>query len=237
MNTEAVADLIHRRNLPLVVFDSCAILDIPRLKYGSETLQILDQCSKRGSDKYTYLLPNQVVREIENHLPKILSNSFDSINKAVSLIVSIESINDVSLESRIQQKRGMIEDAVRDIVSRSPKIDESDQIIFNAMSRLIAKKRPAHASKSSHGDCLVLESLLICASLLRNNGFDKDILFVTTNPQDFSGNMQELKCKPHSDFANEFLDLKILYLTDLRPMFHENSLQKIKENQNLCSAR
>lgn len=233
MNNETVADYIHRRNLPLVVFDSCAILDIPRLKYGSATLQILDQCSKRGADKYTYLLPDQVVREIDHHLPKILSNSFASINKALSLIVSIESVNDDSLESRIQKKRDMIEDTVRDIVSRSLKMGESDQIIFNAMSRLIAKKRPAHASKSSHGDCLVLESLLICASLLRHDEFDKDILFVTTNPQDFSSNMQELKCAPHPDFAREFSRLRIVYLTDLRPLFHENSLQKIKENQNL----
>ena len=139
MNNETVADYIHRRNLPLVVFDSCAILDIPRLKYGSATLQILDQCSKRGADKYTYLLPDQVVREIDHHLPKILSNSFASINKALSLIVSIESVNDDSLESRIQKKRDMIEDTVRDIVSRSLKMGESDQIIFNAMSRLIAK--------------------------------------------------------------------------------------------------
>lgn len=233
MNYESVLDLVQRRNLPLVVFDSCALLDIPRLKYGSETLEVLNLCYKQGSDKFTYLLPNQVVREIGVNLSQVALTSCHRLKDSLSLCLAIKLIEKGSLEVRIEQQLTTVNDTIMDIVTQSIKLDDSDSFFCRAMNRTINRKKPSHPTRSSYGDCLILESLLDCSTQLRDNGFDKDIMFVTTNPDDFSANMQEHKCAPHPDFAGDFSSLRIVYLTDLRPLFHENRLQQIKATQNL----
>jgi hypothetical protein len=233
MNNEAVSDFVQRRNLPLVVFDSCALLDIPRLKYGPETLEVLNLCYKQGSDKFTYLLPNQVVREIGVNLSQVALTSCHRLKDSLSLCQAIKLFEKGSLEVRIEQQLTTVNDTIMDIVTQSVKLDDSDSYFCRAMNRMINRKKPSHPTRSSYGDCLILESILDCSTQLRNNGFDKDIMFVTTNPDDFSANMQEHKSAPHPDFAGDFSSLRIVYLTDLRPLFYETSLQKIKATQNL----
>ena len=234
MNKNEVATAIQRRNRPVVVFDSCSLLDIPRLKYSPRAIEILDMCVKYGQDQYTYLVPQQVIREIDRNLSSVISKSCTQIQNALPLIDSSAN-TDAAIKKRLRQIRTIFEEAFSDIITQSLKIDDSETIIFNAMDRMIKQKKPAHPSKSSYGDCLILESLIECATQLRRNGFDKDIMFVTTNPDDFSENKQERKCELHQEFVNDFSRLKILYLTDLQPMFYESGLQHLKTKQGFGS--
>ena len=197
-------------------------------------MEILDMCVKYGQDQYTYLVPQQVIREIDRNLSSVISKSCTQIQNALHLIDS--SVNtDTSIKQRLLQIQTIFKENISDIITQSLKMDDSETIIFNAMDRMIKQKKPAHPSKSSYGDCLILESLIECATQLRNNGFDKDILFVTTNPDDFSENKQDRKCELHQEFVNDFSRLKILYLTDLYPLFYESGLQRIKTKQGLGS--
>ena len=127
MNNESVLDLVQRRNLPLVVFDSCALLDIPRLKYGSETLEVLDLCYKQGTDKFTYLLPNQVVREIGRNLSQVASTVRHRLKDSLSLCLAIKLIEVGGLEGRIEQQLTTVNDAIMDIVTQAVKMDDSDR--------------------------------------------------------------------------------------------------------------
>jgi hypothetical protein len=78
-----------------------------------------------------------------------------------------------------------------------------------AFHRISMNVRPARRGKDSAKDCLIVETYLETARVLRANDFQHDIVFLTTNPTDY-----EEKGRPkilHPELLADFAAVNLAY--------------------------
>jgi hypothetical protein len=73
-----------------------------------------------------------------------------------------------------------------------------------ARARLAAGIKPGKRGSANLGDCLITEQLLELATQLRNAGFSRDIIFVSSNSKDYGGPI--LKSPLDSQFSSLEID-------------------------------
>ena len=72
---------------------------------------------------------------------------------------------------------------------------------MNAHNRVIRNQAPSQKGKSESKDCLIIEHYIKLATKLRNQSFDKNIVFISSNTSDF-GDVQNLKAPLDTQFKN-----------------------------------
>ncbi len=196
MNIEEVTDTVLESPRPILLIDTCSILDIARLarSNGADSLErelaaidhIIDMLNH---DTVWMILTDEVKTELARNKEGVFSETKrwtqdlqENLKKLCRLhgniqnvVVTDEQLNNVSvgLESRISN---VIENALT--------IAE-DQDCFVRGSKRNNNRIPPGSMGKEHGDCIIYEHYLACAHLLRQRGFERKIIYLTSNTSDY----------------------------------------------------
>lgn len=91
----------------------------------------------------------------------------------------------------------------------SSALDAGANAALAASRRSVELRRP-----SRHGnmnDCIVIEEYLELAQILRGNGYNKDIIFISSNTEDYC---DDNKHDIHPHLASDFANLQIEFVTN-----------------------
>jgi hypothetical protein len=99
----------------------------------------------------------------------------------------------------------------QDLIDWAITIESDGNLEIKAFARMVTTKLPGKRGKNSSGDCLICETILTLTAALRAGGFDKKVVFVSTNKDDFGDNSARMSGKLHPDLLVEFTPLNIDY--------------------------
>ncbi len=193
------------RNAPVFFIDTCALLDVLRvpvrqdikinhLEGAKEILQ--KQQQNRISTVITTTVEkeyndhlNDMCIELERYILKLASNNERMINSIESVGLNFEfnvhKMHEVKLSDALKQ-------ITDDIIADSYIIEKNDGCIKKAYARIETYSAPSKRGKSESKDCVIIEHFLAIANELRNRDFQKKIVFITTNSNDY-GTVSALK--------------------------------------------
>lgn len=194
-----LADFLIQRKLPILICDTCALLDIIRMPFRQTELtrlisiqsaitEIFER-SKQGTislvvsplvkDEWAANAPS-VQRELENHLKK-LEGQNEIIREVASgqgtslpeIILPIREISDHQLNLS------------QDLLKICHGIEEDESIMLKAKDRAVKYIPPS--SKGAIKDCIIYEHALELLRILELKGFTYPKIFLTSNTKDFCG--------------------------------------------------
>ena len=212
---------------PILLLDTCSILDILRTPYREKTPikivrelpNILDSLRSNTVDLYVIVSDqvlsewndNQenVVKELEKHLKQLNRNmrSVSDVVKAVNVNFTPSYFDVSELAKQLQQLAEML-------LTHSIKLDGSDQFSQLAVKRVTRNIPPSHKGGQVK-DCLILEHYLSLCKQLRNAGFQQKLILVTSNTKDY-GSPEA----PKYPLGKEFQELDLKYVTDIAWAWH-----------------
>jgi predicted nucleic acid-binding protein len=225
--TDTAAAIAQRRR-PVIYIDTCSILDLTRgvsSKFGPEhaaaALHILRLAE---SGELTLIFPQQVESELLARIGEVrrvgfkcvadLNSRVEMLRRPVLNIIQVFG-GSVTADPRISELSFV--EAANTVIDRFRSTATvsitTDVAKINAMDRVVLAKPPAHTSKQSAKDCLVLESCYETLRAARDQGFRSKAYFLSSNINDYSNNKIDL----HPDLTIEFDALNLKYVTN----FHD----------------
>jgi hypothetical protein len=104
-------------------------------------------------------------------------------------------------------------DLVNKFFSEAQHVRNTRDVPTRALARVAANRAPSRRGQQTK-DCIVVESYLSLASLLRQNGFQRAIIFLTTNTKDYSAPQNNGSI--HPELAGEFGAVGMEYAVNFR---------------------
>lgn len=224
---------IARANNPVLLPDTCIILDLvrsPRRDNVDGHAMLAGKAIREAvhaSGEISCVIAEQVRLELTDNLPAVreeteralrrLSEEIKRIDEWSAALDHASQTNVTHFLSRVP----VAETLIADIVASSLDFATSDEITGRAHVRVMQKRTPAKLGKDSWKDCVVIESYLEVARQLRAVGHTADIVFASSNTDEFvSGIPKALNW----DIANEFSHLGIVYARALHETRHRLGL-------------
>lgn len=220
------ADLIVRTALPLLLPDTCSLLDLMRDPARDDirpaNARAAQRLLKQATESPTGLwlsFPEQVLKELTDNQEKIRQETRDKIatlNANLKRISEAYAVHGLPLQLngfdlRIHDFPGMADKFVESMKSAAIQFQPTDETARKAMIRISQGLAPNHRG-GQYKDCVVIESNFELVRVLRDRGYDKKIVFLTSNVTDYSAERGTIKV--HADLIAEFDSLKIEYATN-----------------------
>ncbi len=221
--TLAVATAVRRIievGAPVLCLDTCAMLDVMwdpmRENFSADqagaALLLLSRAQASPSE-LSIVIAEQAYTELNQHMDSIEEESRSAVRKIEralgifarhGLVPGTSSVVSTLLRFP-SQSRGIVER----FASVAHIVKARQALYRRAFHRISMNVRPARRGKDSAKDCLIVETYLETASVLRANGFQREIVFLTTNPSDY-----EEKGRPkilHPELLADFAAVDLAY--------------------------
>jgi hypothetical protein len=183
---------------PIIFWDTCSLLDIIRVPFReniqsdilSSSVKILEKIENgqlfsivnyfveleyNDHESHTY-------EEAKNHLIKIHKN-ISKIKDLVTFLPGLPNLDNLDLIGL--NLENSLKDISRKILNNCLIIDEDTECTSRASNRIYNNYAPASKGKREFKDCSIIEHYLKISKCLRDNSFDKKIVFVTSNTDDY----------------------------------------------------
>ncbi len=216
---------------PVLLIDTCSILDVMR-DPTRDTLQIHER--QAGLDLLTALergalsgvVAHQVVLEFADHDQAIqmeanralnaLRGKIERLNKLSQVLGAPGPLDLAHLDDHVARTREIVDRFLQRLTCYEP-----DAIIFEkAFTRINSNRAPARRGKESSKDCIVIETYLKCAELLRAARLTTPIVFLSSNTNEYLMENRVLK----SEIANDFGAFTIDYASNMALAKHQLGL-------------
>ncbi len=195
------AEIIHHLNFPLLIADTCSLLDIVRVPIRADKSNIAKSILKNIltiSDMATtpnqsliLVIPALVQSEWEDNIGGVCTEVKKEVKKVdrkinvfntcvAELGLDTEEPKKAFADLKLDQK---LKGLSNQLLTCGIKLDRDESIQIRATNRAIRKEAPARAG--SFKDCIIYEHAIELLSILREKGFSKKCLFLTSNTKDF----------------------------------------------------
>ena len=193
-DVDILLEIILQRNLNILILDTCSLLDVLRCIPRGNTndlksaLNIFDDW-KKEQEKCLIVFPSLFEKEWNDNFEtvkkearkaiKIADNTVECYNYIFQPEIEKSKFISCNLENKLFDLSNNIINSTGIIVK---KIDEC---VPRATDRVINSIPPAKKGKDSTKDCIIFEEVLFISSNLRTKGFNKKIVFVSSNTQEY----------------------------------------------------
>lgn len=238
---EIVVETILANPRPVVCPDTNVYLDLINGVLGMEVgyaLKNLEELSAKGM--IHLVAPEIIIDEFERNIPAVkerakketrrLSDEVSSIHR---LMVALGKVDEpLEIPGYLDSEAGIqvieeIGERVARLLSCALRLETTPEVTLLASQRQRNAIRPARRGKDSHGDCLIVETLLQLAGSLRAVGFQERILLVSANTEDFGGGTATTKRNVHPSLELEFLPISVEFFSSVYPALYELTAPKL----------
>lgn len=191
--------IILANDAPLLLVDACSLLDIVRAQ-GTEReslrepdiLAIYELCDRieRDLPGLTIVINGQVHMEFNKNLGEQIRqsrNQLARVNSALARMRMFQPAAQVPPDIDFEQMGfpGHAGELCNRIIASSVVVEDHADEAGRAYARMGQDLPPAKRGKNSAGDCLVVETYLRVMREVRNTGFTRKAIFITSNTNDF----------------------------------------------------
>jgi DNA-binding FrmR family transcriptional regulator len=207
------AHAIPLAGAPVLCIDTCSILDIMR-DPTRETAQPHDRraaihlvTAAEAGDLQCYMADQVAIEFSEHDQPvqdeaarnlKKLRQQLDRINKLVAVYGATSVVDLSHLDDHVARARAVVNRWLVQLRTITP----SAEAPAKAFARMNAGIAPARRGKDSSKDCLVYETVLEQVSALRSAGVTVQMVFLSSNTNEYLTEGKNLKPKIAVEFAN-----------------------------------
>ena len=224
---------IYENPKPVLLVDTCAILDIIRSPYQEKYLDCLEsaiaviRASTPEQEVCTLVIGSIVSKEfsenieiVENELDKSLSDLQEKAKlfyRACDLVGLERNFSYIYNSSRVL---AVLRQMAESLIKQAHVIEAENKYQLLATKRVVEKKPPAQ--KGTLKDSIITEEYLEIARQLSSRNFRYPIVFISSNVSDFCLERKLL----HPDLDSEFSSVNLNYCRDWK---HAASLLVIEE--------
>jgi hypothetical protein len=204
--------------VPVLVLDTCSLLDIPRLverdpKPAREidaAQRVLDAARARPL-RVALFVAERVLSEWATNEPVVIKKLEAHVAKVEEDMARIAACagplglaNMAAIELQGMRLPRRLLDIAAALLQEATVIEETEPIKLAAFRREIRGTGPARKGKQCLSDCTIAESLLCLTVELRARS-SAALVFLTSNKEDFSNGGSQ----PHADLQSDFARLAI----------------------------
>ncbi|WP_407829343.1 PIN domain-containing protein [Shewanella algae] len=204
LSTGQIRDKLMEREIPVLFFDTCSILDILNSihlhglsdSYAKDMLELI-----KSNENSCWLVSCENVNEEWNdNIGSVLSTMNKEIKRLERSISSTINMTNLVLNTKYSMPPKFsdlnISDKIKSLAESFLKscrsIERTNEHTVKAMHRVRKYEAPSRKGKNEPKDCEIIECFLDLCEELRNAGFKEKIIFVTANKDDF-GTSKNLK--------------------------------------------
>ena len=224
---------LARTDAPVLLLDTCTILDVVRApvleQFGVHDIDAVHSLIGRAtgeSPRVSLVICEQVHQEFRENIDVVERQTRIKIEKATDCFGGIvKRMQALSLEDDIPDavelsslgfpKAGR--DLAEVIVQMSTVITDHHDEIVKAYDRVKLARPPATRARQSVKDCVVTESYLRLAATLHTGGFSRNMVFATSNTNDYQQGHSSL----HPELRAEFHSVCLEYSPSWSASRHE----------------
>lgn len=213
-----LVSILRAEPVPVVFFDTCAILDVPRSLHRETSAPTLVQHALNALQalsatppKLRLVICEQVSQEFKKNLAEVtneLQGRVAQISQAGNSLLS--AADSARLGSTLTSLEAKLTALTSQIFDSCLTIATDKACVSGAAARLASSTAPAKRGSSNMGDCLVIEHFLQFVRQLRADGFGQPCIFVSSNYKDY-GKIANPKAPLDSEFAAVSID----YMPDI----------------------
>ena len=192
-----ILGVIDRPDIPIVFWDTCALLNIIRFIYredGSDLQfinKIIDIYSKIQKDDVFSVSCEINISEWNDNIDKTLSDFSESLKRttdyhknAINVINVLKGTTKVSESLILDNLDSELQNIALAIIGKTQFLKINSEISFNALRRVVQKDPPAQR-KNEFKDCAIWETMLELNRKLNSLGLIQKRVFYTINTEDF----------------------------------------------------
>lgn len=196
----------------MLAVDACGILDLVRSQYRLEAPPRLLETALWALGASTHFpaeihlvvfsqVKDEIQRNITDERRRLKEHVSTLGNTGHAVLSRSEAIAWKDAILKIEETLANLPEAW---IDASHLVSPDPACVSRANARLAGGVAPGKRGSSNAGDCLIAEHLLEMAAILRNAGFRRPILFVSSNVRDFGRNV--LKAPLDSQFEAVGID-------------------------------
>ncbi|EPB8093645.1 DUF4935 domain-containing protein [Yersinia mollaretii] len=219
---DAIVNRILANPKPVILFDTCALLDIVRSATRDNiSPEIISAASTLTSSDDNWLISSEVVdTEWANNIEIVETDTRNSVkNLHKRALVFKEALDhSTSPEKWTYPKYFTSYDLEQNLKSISNDLRESLTLIESdatciqrASNRVVQCIAPASKGKSEFKDCFIIEHYIELGNRLKAAGFSNSIIFISSNKSDF-GSPYDIR----EPIKTEFSNANIRYIGDIK---------------------
>jgi hypothetical protein len=152
------------------------------------------------------------VQDEANRALKKLRDQIDRVNQLSALLGAPGTLNLTHLDDHVARTRAVVGRWLRQLIPYKPGTD----VLEKAIARMNGNIAPARRGKDSSKDCIVFETYLKFANMLRAAGLNAPIVFLSSNTREYLTDSNVLKI----EIANDLAPLKIEYAPNMAAAKH-----------------
>jgi len=212
-----ISDTVHRiieQSAAVLFLDTCTLLDIIRLPFRQKCptkakayfLSVQKVIQLIHNKELTLVIPPPVEKEWEDNLENTkaeLSRHIEMTATSLQILSVLHASNTevfVIPDIHSFDTESFLVKICENLLLLGVHVEQDDTLVLKANYRVVEKIPPSR--KGAIKDCIIHEHCLQIASNLRNQGFLKDIVFFTSNTQDFCEKNGTVKYPIHDEFTN-----------------------------------
>ncbi|HHU3404968.1 TPA: PIN domain-containing protein [Escherichia coli] len=219
---DAVVNMILANPKPVILFDTCALLDIVRsVDRDNISPEIISAASTLTSSDDNWLVSSKVVdTEWANNIEIVETATRNSVKNLHKRALAFkEALIHSTLADKLTYTKSFTSyDLEQNLKSISNDLRESLTLIESdvtciqrASNRVIQCIAPASKGKSEYKDCLIIEHYIELGNRLKAAGFSNSIIFISSNKSDF-GSPYDIR----EPIKTEFSNANITYIGDIK---------------------
>jgi len=208
---------------PVVLFDTCSLLDIVRAPIRADVpIKVVDEADRMVKESGTQLwigVADLVVREFADNVAGVKQEVASTIQKLDLQLARMTSTAQVV--NPVSAGRGHPSYVAMDLPDRLEKLASSlcanaivlaphNDFSLRASDRVVRRIPPA-AKGQEFKDCVIIEHYLALCGALRQKGFAHAVVLVSSNKRDYCGADGKL----HGSLAAEFGPIYLKWATDI----------------------
>ena len=242
LSCDDLADQVIKADCPLLLLDTCVILDIVQAPireqmgvHEIEAVHTVIERSVQAPSKVSLVIAKQVEDEflelidaIEKDTHTKLRKSQDHFSGILKRIEALFSTNHIPniVDFPLSDFPAKCRQLAEQIVQTSTILAVHDDDVIKAYQRVKSAIPPAKKGKQSMKDCQITESYLRLSSVLCGAGFSHNIIFATSNSEDYQQGHNSL----HPALRTEFEAVRLEYSPNWSAARHEIDRQRIYES-------
>jgi hypothetical protein len=211
-----LVDLIGHDPAPVVLLDTCALLDVIRIPHRDElqleSIEAALSIARRAQavPRGTWLIAatlvetewvdncNPVAEESRREIAK-LERRLDRLRGVAKHVLPLEMIGPLEL-GRLQIEE-LLKAAAQALIRMAHIVEPDPDSVMRARTRVVAGVAPAARGRQEYKDCEIFEHYLSLGRALRALGFQPDLFFVSSNTKDY-GSPNELPAQVAADLQS-----------------------------------
>ena len=212
------AGTIGRAPRPVLLLDTCALLDILRAPYRAQVPSGVVQAAAsivksfdRGAPEVWVITTKLIAQEwrnnvhtvrgeLDTHLKRLDRELAKASSSAAQLGIGTRFVGPTSLglsEHLFNLSEGLLNTSIQ--------LTGTERFHQKAMHRLLHNHAPASKGKGEPQDCLIIEQYLDLSRELRQQAYSEKIIFVSSNTKDY-GRPGELRFPLAGDFKDHGIE-------------------------------